>query len=60
MLIGIILLMLAGGGVYAAGAGLLGAKAQAEEAKLKSEALAELAKIEAGIKADLSKIKAAL
>lgn len=60
MILGIIILMLAGGGLFAAANGLLGAKAKATEATLKAEALAELAKLETEGKADLAKIRAAL
>ena len=64
MLLGIILLMLAGGGVFAAGQGLFGAVAKADVAKVKASLLAELAKIEASAKVEevavVAKIKALL
>ncbi len=64
MLVGIIILMLAGGGLYAAAHGVFGLVAKADVAKLKASLSAELAKLEASAKTEevivLAKIKSIL
>jgi hypothetical protein len=64
MLVGILILMLAGGGVFAAAQGVFGAVAKADVAKVKASLLAELTKIETSAKAEevavVAKIKALL
>jgi len=56
----LILLLLAGGGLYAAGDGLLGVVAQAKVEALKADVEAELKKAEVAASADVKKVVAAV
>lgn len=47
---------LAGGGIYAAANGLLGAVAKADVAKVKADVLAELKKVEGSVSSEVKKL----
>ena len=51
------LLLLAGGGIYAAGHGLLGAVAKAKVTSAEAEAKAEVVKLKADVSAEIKKLE---